>query len=39
MLRNISVHFLTICANFPCEIETFELEVEGVGILWTGICF
>ena len=25
--------FLVICANFPCKIEKFELEVVGVSIL------
>ena len=28
-------YFLAICANFPCKIEEFELEVVGVGILGT----
>ena len=34
MLKNNSVYFLAICANFPCKIEKFELEVVGVGILF-----
>ena len=38
-VKNISVYFLAICANFPCKIEKFELEVVGVGILGTGLCF
>ena len=29
--KNNSAYFLTICANFPCKIEKFELEVVGVG--------
>ena len=39
MLKNNRVYFLAICANFPCKIEKFELEVVGVGILGTGFCF
>ena len=37
--KNNSVYFLAICANFPCKIEKFEVEVVGVGILGTGFCF
>ena len=39
MLKNTSVYFLAICANFPSKIEKFESEVVGVNILWTGFCF
>ena len=39
MLKNNSVNFLAICANFPSKIEKFELEVVRVGILGTGFCF
>ena len=34
--KNNSVYFLAICANFPCKIEKFELEVVGMGFLGTG---
>ena len=34
-VKKISAYFLAICANFPCTIEKFELEVVGVGILGT----
>ena len=37
-VKNISVYFLAICANFLCKIEKFELEVAGVGILETGFA-
>ena len=30
-VKKITVYFLTICINFPCKIENFELEVVGVG--------
>ena len=29
-VKKISAYILAICANFPCKIETFELEVVGV---------
>ena len=32
-VKKITVYFLAICANFPCKIEKFQLEVVGVGIL------
>ena len=38
-VKKISAYFLAICANFPCEIEKFELEVVGFGILGTVFCF
>ena len=38
-VKKISVYFLAICANFPCEIEKFELKVVGEGILETGFYF
>ena len=38
-VKKISAYFLAICANFPCTIEKFELEVVGVGILGTVFCF
>ena len=38
MLKNNMAYFVTICANFPCKIEKFELEVVGVGILGTRSC-
>ena len=31
MLKNDSVYFLAIFANFPFKIEKFLLEVVGVG--------
>ena len=38
-VEKLSVYVLGICANFPCKIEKFELEVVGVAILGTGFCF
>ena len=38
-VKRITVHFLAVCANFPCKIERFELENIGVGILRTEFCF
>ena len=38
-VKNNSVSFLAICVNFPCKIETFELEVVVLGIFRTGFCF
>ena len=38
-VKDITVYFLAIYANFPCEIVKFELEVVGVGILGTLFYF
>ena len=39
-VKKITVYFLPICTNFSYKIEKFELEVVGMGILWTGFfCF
>ena len=38
-VKKISVYFLAICVNFSSKIEKFELEVIGMGILGTGLCF
>ena len=37
--KNKSVYFSAICANLPCKIDNFELEVVGVDILGSGYCF
>ena len=34
-VKKISVYFLAICANSPCQIDKFELKVVGVCILGT----
>ena len=35
-VKNNSVSFLAICVNFPCKIETFELEVVVLGFCFQG---
>ena len=38
-VKKISVYFLAICASFPCKTEKFALEIIGMDILGTGVCF